>query len=446
MSTFERNLPHHTLRRSAPETLADLDRRFYDEAVQSLPREQLEALQLERLREAVSRVFERPIPLFQRKLSGAGIEGPDDLKSLDALDAMPLTVKQDLRDSEAEHPPVGDYRGSELRENIRLGTSTGTTGTPTTILWTRHDLLVELEAGARVFWRQGIRPGMIVTHAHPAYLYAGGLMMTSVYEHMGALPLWVPPPETDELAQQGLDLWRRIPPDKPFMGFATGRFFEVAGKLGYDPNESGLDMSKATQLTNDGVLPIMTSGTESMAYLGSPCEELAGGHICEDWAIVQALGEDGRPVPDGQWGRLVVTTIGRDNFLLRYDLDEAVKLDRSPCACGETHMRGWWGGRLSDLVSAQGRSFLLFDIEGPLRRIRELSKPSLEYVVVRPATAEEPLRVRVERGEAAADPEAAGRAATEALRAALGVDVVVEVLERDTLPRSGYKAKRVVEQ
>jgi phenylacetate-CoA ligase len=121
------------------------------------------------VREAIRRVFDRPTPFFQRKLAEAGIAGPDDVKTLDALDAVPLTVKQELRDSEAAHPPVGDYRGSDLRENIRLGTSTGTTGTPTVILWTRHDLLVELEAGARVFWRQGTRPGMIVTHAHPAY-------------------------------------------------------------------------------------------------------------------------------------------------------------------------------------------------------------------------------------------------------------------------------------
>jgi hypothetical protein len=177
---------------------------------------------------------------------------------------------------------------------------------------------------------------MILTHAHPAYLYSGGLMMTSVYEHLGCLPLWVAPPDTDELARQGLDMWRRITPDKPFMGFATGRFFEVAGKLGYDPVEAGLDFSKMPPLTRDGVLPLMTAGSEAMAYLGSPCEELAGGHVCEDWCIVQALHpETGQPVPDGQWGRLVVTTVGRDNFLLRYDLEEAVKLDRSACPCGD---------------------------------------------------------------------------------------------------------------
>jgi phenylacetate-CoA ligase len=448
MTDLLANLPQVTLRHSPAETLRDLDRRYYDEAIQILDRERLLALQADRLRAAVRRVFERPVPFFARKLAEAGVEGPDDVKRVEDLDRIPVTVKQELRDAEAAHPPVGDYRGSGLRQNVRVGTSTGTTGTPTVMLWTRHDLLVECEAGARAFWRQGIRPGMILTHAHPAYLYSGGLMMTSVYEHLGCLPLWVAPPDTDELARQGLDMWRRITPDKPFMGFATGRFFEVAGKLGYDPVEAGLDFSKMPPLTRDGVLPLMTAGSEAMAYLGSPCEELAGGHVCEDWCIVQALHpETGQPVPDGQWGRLVVTTVGRDNFLLRYDLEEAVKLDRSACPCGETHLRGWWGGRFSDLVSAQGRSLMLADLERALKAFRPLRKPSLEYQVVRPADpmADIPLRIRVEVGEGGDDREGLQREAQAAATETLGVAVALELLDRDTLPRSGYKAKRVID-
>jgi len=357
-------------------------------------------------------------------------------------------VKQELRDSEAQHPPVGDYRATDLRENVRIGTSTGTTGTPTLMLWTRHDLLVEMEAGARSFWRQGVRPGMVLTHAHPSYLYAGGLMMTSAYEHLGCLPVWVPPPDTDELGEQGIRMWERVTPDRPFMGFATGRFFEIAKKLGVEPNDVGLDFSKMPPLTRDGQMPLMTAGSEAMAYLGSPCGELNGAHVCEDFAIVQAVDPaTGDDLPDGQWGHLVVTTIGRDNFTLRYDLEEACKLDRGPCPCGETHVRGWWGGRFKDLITTQGRGFMQFDIEHPLKRVKAVSKPSLEYQVVRPAedAADEPLRVRVEASEGTTDRDGARAEATAALETALGVRVAVEVLERGALPRSGYKAARVVD-
>src|SRR5688572_28975081 len=180
------------------------DRPFWDVATQTMDREQLRALQDERLRAAVRRVFDKPIPFFRRKLAAAGVESPDDIKGVDDLDRIPVTIKQELRDSEAEHPPVGDHRGTQLRDNVRLGTSTGTTGTPTVALWTKSDLHVDCEAGARMFWASGVRPGMVVTHAHPAYLYSGGPMQTLAYEHMGALCIWVPPPETDELAEQGL--------------------------------------------------------------------------------------------------------------------------------------------------------------------------------------------------------------------------------------------------
>lgn len=444
------NLPHTTLRHSAPETLADLDRTWYDEAIQTLPREQLLGLQLERLRAAIGRALNGPIPFFQRKLDEAGISDPADITSVEDVDQIPLTVKQELRDSEAEHPPVGDYRGTDLRQAIRIGTSTGTTGTPTHMLWTRHDLLVDYEAGARMFWRQGVRPGMIMTHAHPAYLYAGGPMLQGVYEHLGCLSVWAPPPDTDELAQQALEFWQRVTPDRPFMGFATGRFMEVAGKLGIDPADAGLDFSKAPPMGKPGEpLGLMTAGAECMPYLGSPCAELNGAHLCEDYAIVQAVDpETGRSVPDGEWGRLVVTTLGRDNFLLRYDLEETTKLDRAPCPCGETHLRGWWGGRLKDLVSSQGRNFMLFEIENPLRSVAEVRKPSLEYVVVRPAPGrrDQPLKVRVELGEGDHDADTAAKAVTVALEESLGITVDVEILERETIPRTGYKASRIVEE
>jgi len=442
------NLPPVTLRRSSAESFHDLERARYDEVTQTMPRDQLRAHQDEGLRDIITRTFERPVPFFQRKLESAGIAGADDITSVDDLDRIPITIKQELRDSEAESPPVGDYRGTDLRQNVRIGTSTGTTGTPTIMLWTRPDLLVEMEAAARVFWRQGIRPGMILTHAHPAYLYGGGLMLTNAYEHLGCLPVWVPPPDTDELGEVGIKMWQRVAPDKPFMGFATARFFEIAGKLGIDPKDAGLDFSKMPQLTRDGQMPLMTSGAECMAYLGSPCGELNGAHVCEDWALVQSVDPDtGQSLPDGQWGHLVVTTIGRDNFMLRYDLEEAVKLDRSPCPCGETSLRGWWGGRFKDLIATQGRSFMLFDIENPLKRVPEVGEPALEWVVVRPAEGAEdaPLLVRAEVSDGVTDTDRAERAATDALETALGVRVTVEVLERGALPRSGYKATRVVD-
>jgi phenylacetate-CoA ligase len=424
------------------------DRPFWNVDAQTMDRERLAKLRETRLRDAVRRVFERPVPHFVRKLRAAGIESADDLTTLADLDAVPVTVKQELRDSEAAHPPVGDYRATGLRDNVKIGTSTGTTGTPTIALWTGHDLAVDCEAGARMFWANGLRPGNIVTHAHPSYLYAGGPLQTLVYEQMGCLAVHVPPPDTPELAAQGLRMWQRVTPDFPLMGFATATFLTEAKKLGMDPVEVGLDFAKMPHLGGSGgALGLMTAGAECFSYLGAPCHAGGGAHLADDYTYVQALSDDGAPVPDGEWGRLVVTTFGRDNFLLRYDLEEAARLTTEPCGCGATATRGWWGGRFKDLITTQGRSFLLTDIERVLGTVRAVRTGGVQYVVVRPGGGAEPLRLRVEVGEGSdGDREEVRTAVRSAFDAELGIGTDPEILDRDTLPRAGFKATRVVDE
>src|ERR1044071_8639976 len=206
------------------------------------------------------------------------------------------------------------------------------------------------------------------------------------------LNVWGAPPGTQEAAEQGLKMWQRVPPDVSMVAFSLGRFHEVASKLGM---EVGLPPFKFGGGGGRG-LQIMTAGLECYSYLGGPCGESPGGHVHEDWAVVQAIDPDtGRDVPDGEWGNLVVTTLGRDNGLLRYDLEEAAMLVRDPCPCGETTIRGFWGGRFKALLLAQGKRFFIADVEAALRAVDAVAKPSLEYQVVKPV-GEGPLRVRVE--------------------------------------------------
>ena len=428
------------------------DRPFYDVETQTMPTDQLHELRTARMRGAIERVFTEPVPFFRRKLEAAGIASPDDVKELADLDRVPVTVKQELRDSEAEHPPVGDYRGKSIRHAVQIGTSTGTTGTPTIALWTKHDIHVDCETGCRMFWANGIRPGHIVTHAHPAYLYAGGLMQTLVYQHLGVLPVWVPPPDTEELAEQGLRFWQRVKPDFPFFGFATGAFLTHAKHLGIEPEEVGFDFSKMPNVGSaaGGPLGLITAGAECFSFIGFGCGERKGAHLADDYTYVQAVDDDGKPVPDGEWGRLVVTTFGRDNFLIRYDLEEAAKLDSDgpACGCGATSTRGWWGGRFKDLIASQGRSFMLQDIERTLGKVKEIRQGGIEYVVLRPAetAADEPLRIRVEVGDGyTGDKDSVRTALVNAFADELQLRVEPEVLDREALPRAGYKTTRVID-
>jgi phenylacetate-CoA ligase len=422
----------------------DPGQKFWDPDAQTMPRELLGDVQLSRLQELVDRVLRTPVPLFERKLREAGIERAADIGSLDDINAIPTTVKQELRDSEADTPPFGDYRFTDPRECVRLGTSTGTTGTPTIALFTRRDIWLEYESAARVWWRNGWRPGQVITHAHPAYLYGGGVMLSGSLEYFGALNVWVAPPDSDELAEQAIEMWQRLPPDVSMVAFNLGRFQEVAAKMGLDlAADVGLPSFQLTGASSRG-LPMMTAGLECYAYAAGPCGERPGGHIHEDWAIVQALDpKTGRDVPDGEWGNLVVTTLDRDNGLLRYDLEEAIALMRDPCACGETTIRGLWGGRFKDFLDCQGKYFQIGEVERALRTVDEVIRPSLEYVVVKPTDVDAPLQLRVELLDGDAE-QACGRC-VDAIKRSVGVDAAVEIVDRESLARSGYKAVRLVD-
>jgi phenylacetate-CoA ligase len=142
------------------------DGRYYDAAIQTMPLEQVRRLQADRLARQLDRVWSVPVPFFRRKLEAAGLRRAD-LRGLDDLALVPTTVKAELRRSEEEHPPFGDYRGAPPSACVRLGASTGTSGRPTLILWTRRDLAVDYAPRPRPM-ALGPPPGMSLANAHPS--------------------------------------------------------------------------------------------------------------------------------------------------------------------------------------------------------------------------------------------------------------------------------------
>ncbi len=132
---------------------------------------------------------------------------------------------------------------------------------------------------------------------------------------------------------------------------------------------------------------------------------------------------------------------------LRYDLEEACAILREPCPCGETSIRGLWGGRFKDLLECQGTRFQANELEGVLRGIQVMREPSLEYQIVRPDGSDAPLVIRVE--VASEDPgtrDGAKRQAETEIQTVLGIAADIEILQRDSIPRAGYKATRVIDR
>ncbi|MGH2785187.1 MAG: phenylacetate--CoA ligase family protein [Actinomycetota bacterium] len=405
--------------------------------VQALPREELLLLQSQRLRELFARAYE--VPFFKRLLDGAGI-GPDDVKSADDLLRVPRITKQDLRDSEDAVPPLGDYRGAPVERCVRLSTSTGTTGRPTISIFTAHDLAVEYDAAGRSFARQGYQPGEIVTHAHPGGLNGGQALLGGALEAYGCLNVPVGPPMSKADAQRAIALWRELRPHRYEMfGPALHTFWETAKETGLDP-AADLGMPPPAELPP---WRTVSAGLECFAFLGSACEEMNGAHVCEDEAVVEAIDpETGEHVPDGERGYLVVTTLTKHNFLIRYDLEDLVRLDRSPCPCGETHLRAFWDGRAKDIVEAAGRSLLPMDVWLVLRTIEEVAEPAVEYQLVRSADTSV-LRVRVETPAPSPGLE---RRVASTLEERLTVPVALELLAAGALPRPAYKPAPVVDE
>ena len=410
---------------------------FHRPDVQTLPREQIRALQEERLRVLIARAFE--VPFWRRLLDGAGI-GPDDVKTLDDLRRVPRTTKQDLRESEERSPPLGDYRGAPVWATVRLSTSTGTTGRPTITLFTPHDLEVEYDAACRSFARQGYKRGEIVTHAHPGGLNGGAALLGGAIEAFGCLNVPVGPPMSRADAERAINLWRELRPTRYEMfGPALHTFWETAKSMGLDP-VADLGMPPPAEMPP---WRTVSAGLECFAFLGSACGDMRGSHVCEDEAIVEAVDPTtGEPVHDGARGHLVVTPLTKDNFLLRYDLEDLVRLDHSMCECGETHVRAFWDGRSKDVVKAGDRELLPIDVWLILREVGDVSRPAVEYQLVRTGDTST-LRVRVE----AEQPEDTLRSRLEALLSErLGVGVSVELVAAGALPRPAYKPMPVVDE
>ena len=422
------------------------DRAYYDPEIQTMPLEQVLQLQAERLAHQLDRVWSVPVPFFRRKLEAAGLRR-EDLRGPDVLSLIPATVKAELRQSEEEHPPFGDYRGAPISACVRLGASTGTSGRPTLILWTRRDLEVDYAASSRGRWRWGLRPGMSLANAHPFGQNAGGWHFSHGIEGLSCLNIPSGPPVGEQHIVDVIEVWRRLRPDMyRLFGNVATTYADAARACGLDPGRD-LNLTIAGDHPSQQYL-MASSGLEALPLLGSACDERDGAHIAEDLAIVEVIDRHtGKPCDHAERGNLVVTVLEKDNFLLRYDLEDIVRWNTKTCPCGETHRRLFYEGRVRDLVPAAGREVLPIDVALVLYDFPEVSEPSAEYQIVRRKQPSSKLEVRMEyRPGTGVDVDDLTRRLGERFRERLGVEAQLALVPRGELPRFAYKAARVVDE
>jgi phenylacetate-CoA ligase len=417
--------------------------------VERWPRPLLRDLQLRRLRETVERVLGGAAPL-RRRLQDAGVESAGAVGSLDDLTALPFTGKADLR----EHYPLGLLAVPRERL-VRIHASSGTGGKPTIVGYTAGDLDVWSDVMARSMAMAGVRPGMLVHNANGYGLFTGGLGFHDGAERLGATILPVSAGQTKRQVMLLRDLQAQVLCATPSYAVTIAEALEEEG---IGPDELSLEVglfgaepwSEAMRSELERRLGLRARNCYGLSEIIGPgvameCEAGAGSHVNEDHFLVEVLDpETSEPVPAGEPGELVITTLTKEALpLLRYRTADIAALDETPCACGRTLARiGPVHGRRDDMLILRGVNVYPSEIEHVLLGVEGVA-PHYELTVDRPGASDE-VSVRCETAGAATD-ELRARV-REALRERMGIGIDVELVPAGSLPRSAGKAARVIDR
>jgi phenylacetate-CoA ligase len=421
---------------------------MFEPELETMPRERLVELQLDRLRQLVERVKQR-VPLYRSRLEDAE---PEDLVNLDDLSSLPFTRKDDLRDAY----PLG-LLAVPRTDLARLHASSGTTGKPTVVAYTARDLDLFGRVNARTLAMAGAEPGMTLHNAYGYGLFTGGLGLHAGGETLGVNVV----PVSGGMTERQLTLIEDLRPDviacTPSYALTLANAF--AGR-GLAPDEISLRFALVgaepwTERMREeidaglGVRCTNIYGLSEVIGPGVACEcveERAGSHVNEDHFLPEIVDpQTGGPLPEGEEGVLVFTTLTKEALpLVRYWTGDICSLSTGPCACGRTLARmGPIVGRSDDMLIVRGVNVYPSQIGSVLGRLPELS-PHFGVVVRREGTLDE-IEVLVEPSGERADGSVTERAAT-LIRETIGCSMTVTLVGRGEAPRSdGGKIQRVTD-
>ena len=420
-----------------------------------LPVPQMRDLQLDRLQTTVRRAFDN-VELFRERMKGQGLR-PDDIQSLDDLPRLPFTVKNDLRDTY----PYGLF-ACPLSEIVRLHASSGTTGKPIVVAYTRDDLDVWTSVMVRALASYGINRGDIFQNAHGYGLFTGGLGFHYGAEALGATVVPASGGNTDRQVMLMKDFKVTAMCGTPSYLL---HLFERASEMGIDVRELPLRASgcgaepwseSMRQRIQDagGIKAYDCYGLSEITGPGvaAECWFQAGLHVFEDHFYPEVIDpETGLNVPDGTEGELVVTTLSKQAMpMIRYRTRDITAFVTEPCHCGRTLRRIRRIGRRSDdMLVIRGVNVFPSQIESALLAV-EGTLPHYQIILTRSKGLDQ-MEIQVEvTPEVFSDRIRALVKLSEklsyALEQTLGLRVDVSLVEPHSIQRSEGKAKRVIDR
>ncbi|MCH5179335.1 MAG: phenylacetate--CoA ligase [Prevotellaceae bacterium] len=432
----------------------NIDSPYLHPQYEALSREEITKLQNERLQETVRQCMK--VPFYQQKFKELGITA-DDIKTVEDVRKLPFTTKTDLRDTY----PFG-MAAVELKECVRLHSSSGTTGNPTVILHTQRDLDEWANQVARNLWMVGLRPNDVFQNSSGYGMFTGGLGFQYGAERMGMLT--VPAAAGNSLRQIkfmrdfGTTAVHAVP------SYVT-RLYEVMQEQGVDPRRDtklrvlaiGAEPHSEEQRQRIeqmmGVKAYNSFGMSEMCGpgVGFECQEQNGLHFWEDYYIVEIVDPDTlEPVPDGEIGELVLTTLCREAMpLLRYRTRDLTRVLGRTCPCGRNHVRlDRMRGRSDDMMVLRGVNIFPIQIEKILMTFPELANNYL--ITLTTDDDNDNMTVEVELAEMFTDDYARlqklNKDITRALKDEILLTPHVKLVAKGTLPVSEGKAVRVVDK
>ncbi len=428
---------------------------MFDPRYETMPRQELEQLQLERLRTTVKRVYAK-VPFYRRKLDQAGVS-PEDIRSLADLKRLPFTTKEDLR----ANYPYG-MLATGMDEIVRIHASSGTTGQPTVVGYTANDISTWAGLVARALAAAGVETGDIIHNAYGYGLFTGGLGLHYGAEKLGAALIPVSGGNTRRQVVIMRDFGPTVLTATPSYSLHLA---EVAGQMGVDFSAlkfrvgifgaepwSESMRQQIEQRLNLQALDIYGLSEVMGPGVAVECREARDGlHIFEDHFLAEVIDPaTGQVLEPGQEGELVFTSLTKEAFpLLRYRTRDITVLDPEPCPCGRTHVRmRRVTGRSDDMLIIRGVNVFPSQIESVLVDMEGLS-PHYQLVVQRQGNLDT-LTVKVEIDEqlfsdTVSRLQAVEKMVAHQIKELLGVTVKVQLVEPKTISRSQGKAVRVVD-
>jgi len=413
------------------------------------------AIQSERLIKTVNRVYDH-VPFYHKKMKELGLE-PGDIKGIDDLKSLPFTTKQDLRD----HYPYGLF-AAPMEDVVRIHASSGTTGQPTVVGYTKNDIHMWSDMIARCFTAYGITKHDIIQNAYGYGLFTGGLGVHHGAEHLGAAVVPISGGNTKKQIQLLQEFGSTVITCTPSYALYIG---ESMKNMGIDPRSTKLRVGVFgaepwTEEMREQIESLF--GIDAMDIYGLSevlgpgvafdCHKRTGLHINDDHFVPEIINADTlEPLANGQLGELVFTMITKEALpLLRYRTRDITKLHTGKCECGRTLVRmDKVTGRSDDMLIIRGVNVFPSQIESIILKVAETA-PHYVLIVDRINNLDT-LEVWVEAKEglfsdAIKSLEKVEKHITHELFSLLGLHVKVKLVEPRTIERSEGKAKRTIDR